>query len=473
VIDADIPRATRTQSDSTILIVDDEEDTAVLMREILEQRGYRAVAVSSAAECLEYLRCEIADVVVTDVEMPAMSGIDLCRELSVRHPDLLVIMLTGIVGLDNAVRAIRAGAYDFVTKPVSADVLELAIRRALDHLAMRREVRRLQVEPAGTAHGIVGTSSAIRETIELTRRAAASDATVLVTGESGTGKELVARAVHNCSSRAREPFVAVNCGAIPAPLLESELFGHARGAFTDARRTRHGLLVQAGAGTLLLDEIGEMPLDMQVKLLRALQERKVRPVGADDEQPFACRIVAATNLDLEQEVADRRFRADLFYRINVIVIPVPALRDRSNADIIELAHVFLARAAERAHRPPLELSPLATCRLTEYDWPGNVRELENSIERAVALARERTIEVGDLPRRIAEFEPTKISLADTPEGMMTLDELHRRYVRRVLAVVKGNKTHAAKLLGIDRRSLYRRLKEDPGRPAKPGEETTR
>jgi two-component system response regulator HydG len=446
-----------SERDSMILVVDDDEDTASLLCELLQRRGYRAEALSSGERCLEYLRSGIADVVITDVRMPGMSGIELCRELHVRHPDLLAIVLTGMADLESAVSAIRAGAYDFITKPVKADLLEIAIERAREHLAVRREVQRLRPDPATAVEGIVGTSPAIRRTIELTRRAAVSDATVLVTGESGTGKELVARALHHSSSRANAPFVALNCGAVPASLLESELFGHVRGAFTDAKRSRAGLFVQAGNGTLLLDEIGEIPLDMQVKLLRALQERKVRPVGADEEQPFACRIVAATNRDLEQEIVCKRFRKDLFYRINVVVIPVPPLRERET-DIIELARVFAASVARRAGRPALELSPSAAQLLTAYDWPGNVRELENCIERAVAIARGPIIEVSDLPEKIAKFEPTRLVIAtDTPEEMITLDELHRRYVRRVLAAVKGNKTLAAKVLGIDRRSLYRRL----------------
>ena len=461
----------KSLQDATILVVDDEEDTPAVLRELLQKRGYRAEALSSASQCLDYLRSGVADLVITDIQMPGMTGIELCSELHVRHPDVLVIVLTGIADLQQAIAAIRAGAYDFIPKPVRADLLEIAIQRALEHLAVRREVKRLRLDATIAIEGIVGTSPAIRATIELTRRAAASDATVLVTGESGTGKELVARALHQSSSRANAPFVALNCGAVPAPLLESELFGHVRGAFTDAKRSRPGLFVTAGNGTLFLDEIGEMPLDMQVKLLRALQERRVRPVGADDEQPFACRIVAATNRDLEQEIARKRFREDLFYRINVLTIPVPPLRGREE-DIIELARLFLARAAERTRRPPPELSPSAARRLAEYDWPGNIRELENSIERAVAIARGPVIDVGDLPEKIAKFEPSKIAIAtDMPEEMITLDELHRRYVRRVLGVVKGNKTHAAKLLGIDRRSLYRRLEESKDDPAAPSGRT--
>jgi two-component system response regulator HydG len=446
-----------TSATSTLLLVDDEEETRTMLRQMLEWQGYHAVAVGSGSEALEYLRSAIADVVITDVRMPGMSGIELCRELTLRHPDLVTIVLTGVADMERAIEAIRAGAYDFMAKPVKIDALEIAIKRALEHLAMRREVRRLRLTAPVTINGITGTSAPTRAMLDLVRRAATSDPTVLVTGESGTGKELVARALHNGSPRASEPFVSVNCGAIPGPLLESELFGHVRGAFTDARRTRAGLFLQAGGGTLLLDEIGEMLLEMQVKLLRALQERKVRPVGGDDELPFSCRIVAATNRDLEREVEAKRFREDLFYRINVLVIGVPPLRERRD-DILELARLFLARAVERYALKPLALSPEVEDRLLAYDWPGNVRELENSIERAVAIARGPLIEVGALPAKIATFEPSQIVIGgDLPEELITLDELNRRYVRRVLAAARGNKTLAARLLGIDRRSLYRRL----------------
>jgi two-component system response regulator AtoC len=238
------------------LVVDDEEDTPALLCEVLERRGYQAEAFSSGARCLEYLRSGVADLVITDIQMPGMTGIELCRELGLRHPDVLAIVLTGVADIQHAIDAMRAGAYDFMTKPVRVDLLEIAIKRACEHLAVRREVKRLRHDATIAVEGIVGSSPAIRETIELTSRAAASDATVLVTGESGTGKELVARALHQSSSRPNAPFVALNCGAVPAPLLESELFGHVRGAFTDAKRARPGLFVQAGGGTLFLDEIG-------------------------------------------------------------------------------------------------------------------------------------------------------------------------------------------------------------------------
>jgi DNA-binding NtrC family response regulator len=445
----------------TILIVDDDDDTAVLLRDSLRKRGYDVDAVNSAQQCLERLRTDPADVVVTDVQMSGMSGIDLCVELRQRYPDLLPLVLTGQGGLDTAIAAIRAGAYDFITKPVKVDALAIAVQRAVEHLSLQREVMRLRRD-AGKDQpidGIAGGSPAIRETIEMIRRVADSDATVLVTGESGTGKELVARALHRLSPRANEPFVAVNCAAMPAPLLESELFGHVRGAFTDARTARSGLIIQAGTGTIVLDEIGEMPAEMQVKLLRVLQERRVRPVGGDEEVPFEARVVTATNRDLETEVEEKRFREDLFYRINVVAIPVPPLRARAG-DILLLAQYFLKRIATRTNKPVQGISGPAARMLMDYDWPGNVRELENCMERAVALCRLDEITVDDLPAKVQEHQSSKIVITtESPGELITLDEMERRYVRQVLNAVGGNKTHAARILGIDRRSLYRRLEE--------------
>jgi DNA-binding NtrC family response regulator len=445
----------------TILIVDDDDDTAVLLRDSLRKRGYDVDAVNSAQQCLERLRTDPADVVVTDVQMSGMSGIDLCVELRQRYPDLLPLVLTGQGGLDTAIAAIRAGAYDFITKPVKVDALAIAVQRAVEHLSLQREVMRLRKDQHKDLpiDGIAGGSPAIRETIEMIRRVADSDATVLVTGESGTGKELVARALHRLSPRANEPFVAVNCAAMPAPLLESELFGHLRGAFTDAKRSRAGLFVQAAAGTIFLDEIGEMPIEMQVKLLRVLQERRVRPVGGDEEVPFEARVVTATNRDLETEVEEKRFREDLFYRINVVAIPVPPLRARAG-DILLLAQYFLKRIATRTNKPVQGISGPAARMLMDYDWPGNVRELENCMERAVALCRLDEITVDDLPAKVQEHQSSKIVITtESPGELITLDEMERRYVRQVLNAVGGNKTHAARILGIDRRSLYRRLEE--------------
>ena len=458
---------------ATVLIVEDDADTAELLRDGVRKHGFDAVAVASGQAALDHLAVRTADVVVTDVQMDGMSGIELCQEIRLRHPDSLTIVVTGQGSLDVAVGAIRAGAYDFITKPVKLDALMIAVNRAVDHLALRREVRRLrtEVDRAAPIDGIVGDSPAVRAATELIRRVADSDATVLITGESGTGKELVARALHDLSSRRDQPFVAVNCAAMPAPLLESELFGHVRGAFTDAKRSRPGLFVQAGSGTLFLDEIGEMPLEMQVKLLRVLQERKVRPVGGDEEVSFDARVVTATNRDLESEVEEKRFREDLFYRINVVAIPVPPLRARGG-DVLVLAQYFLRKIASRTGKPVEGISAEAARKLADYDWPGNVRELENCMERAVALCRLSEITVDDLPDKVKDHQSSRMVIStDAPEELITLEEMERRYVRQVLGAVGGNKTHAARVLGIDRRSLYRRLedkeKEKEKEPQKP------
>ena len=438
----------------TILVVDDEEDTACVLAEILQRRGFTAEALAGGHECLARVAEGLAvDVVITDVMMPRMSGLELCGELRALNRDVLPIVLTARGGLDVATMAIRAGAYDYIVKPVAISALEVALDRALGHQSLRRELATLRnIVQGGTPDGLAGESKVMRETLALVHRVAASDATTLITGESGTGKELVARTLHRESSRRGEPFVAINCAAMPAPLLESELFGHVRGAFTSASRSRQGLFVQAGAGTIFLDEVGEMPLEMQVKLLRALQERRVRAVGSDDEVPLFARVVASTNRDLEQLVAQRRFREDLYYRINVVSIAVPPLRARGS-DVLLLAHYFIRKAAARAGKPVIGITPSAAMMLTNYAWPGNVRELENGIERAVALCRLDHITIVDLPNRLY---PRADELSPPPE-LVTLDEMERRYVRNVVEMCGGNKTRAARHLGIDRRSVYRRL----------------
>jgi DNA-binding NtrC family response regulator len=441
-----------------VLVVDDDDDAAQLMTEGLRKRGISARSVSSGAAALEYLRGNPCDVVVTDVHMAGMTGIELCEQIKASNTDVLAIVVTGNSELPTAVAAIRVGAFDFVSKPLKLDALSIAVSRALEHLGLKRELQRLREhasEPGPS--GIAGTSPAIRHTIDMISRVADSDVTVLITGESGTGKELVARALHDQSSRKGQPFVAINCAAMPAPLLESELFGHVRGAFTDAKEARQGLFVQAKGGTVFLDEIGEMPPEMQVKLLRVLQERMVRPVGGDTELPVRARVVTATNRNLEHEVEDKRFREDLYYRINVVAIGVPPLRERQD-DVLMLAQLFLTRIAKRMNKRVRGISQAAGRRLLDYDWPGNVRELENSMERAVAICRLDEITIEDLPSTLVDTPPeSAVMTALSPDELITIDEMTQRYVRKVLLMSSGNKTHAAKVLGIDRRSLYRRL----------------
>ncbi len=446
-----------------VLVVDDDRDAGEVIRDLLIDSNLSADYADRGEAALATLDEVDVDVVLTDVRMDAMSGIELCKRVREKHPDVPVIVITGQADVDTAVGALRAGAWDFVTKPLNVDHVLAAIARAVEHRRTRSEVRRLRkaLAAARPIDGIIGESQPIRAITEMVSRIAEGDAMVLITGESGTGKELVAQAVHRLGPRKDEPFVAINCGAVPGNLLESELFGHVKGAFTDARRDRPGLFTQAGAGTIFLDEIGEMPLDMQVKLLRVLQERRVRPVGGDEEAPFYARVVCATNRDLEAEVEEGRFRQDLYYRVNVVTIEVPPLRARAG-DVLLLAHHFLKRIAERTGKGVTSISPEASRKLLDYDWPGNVRELENGMERAVALARLSEISVDDLPAKIRDHQSTRLVIeGDDPSELVTMSEMERRYVRRVLEACRGNKTQAARVLGIDRRSLYRRL-EEPG-----------
>ena len=441
-----------------ILIVDDEVEGRGMLASALGRRGYETAVADSAPDALERLRNEDLDVVLTDVQLGGMTGIDLCRRMAESRPDLPVIVITAFGNMDLVVEAMRAGAYDFIAKPFTTDVVDISLARAIQHRRLSSEVRRLrEALSAGKKEtAILGDSTPMRRVRDLIEQVANADATVLVTGESGTGKELVARAIHDLSVRKESPFVAINCAAIPATLLESELFGHVKGAFTDAKGSKRGLFVQASSGTLFLDEIGEMPAEVQVKLLRVLQERRVRPVGGEEEIPFDARLVAATNRDLETEVEEGKFRSDLYYRINVVHIEVPPLRSRQG-DILLLAQSFLTRHAERSRKAVTGISRPAAQKLLDYDWPGNVRELENCMERAVALTRLSEIGVDDLPERIREHQSKKLEVSDDPEEMITLEEMERRYVRRVLVACRGNKTHAAKILGLDRRTLYRRL----------------
>ncbi|HEX6277717.1 MAG TPA: sigma-54 dependent transcriptional regulator [Polyangiaceae bacterium] len=442
-----------------IVIVDDEQDMCDLLSEQLSQRGYSVRAFTSAKAALDALPASDASLLLVDLNMDELDGIELCRmALSVR-PDLDVIVMTGFGSIELAVRAMRAGAQDFVSKPLSIDMLALTLERALREQSLRGELDRLrQRMQGGELPNIVSSSAAMNRVIDVVHRVARSEASVLITGESGTGKELVARALHERSERTGE-FLAINCSAIPENLLESELFGHARGAFTGATHERAGLLSEARKGTLFLDEIAEMPLGMQAKILRALQERKARPVGSSREVEFDARIVTATNRDLEDEVKAGRFREDLYYRINVIRVELPPLRARGS-DVLLLAQYFLERAARRNPAARRRLGQAVAERLASYDWPGNVRELENCVERMVALSRTEEITLEDLPAKIREHHPTEVvTLSEDPNDLPSMATVEERYLRKVLAAVGGNKTLAAKILKLDRRTLYRRLAE--------------
>lgn len=449
---------------NTVLLVDDDEDLLSTLVVGLKGRGFEVTPTRSPADALAMLTESSFDAVLCDLTMPQMDGIELCRRVVEMQPGTPVIVLTGFGSYDTAVAAIRAGAYDFLAKPAKLDVLAMALRRSIDHRYLRDEVKRLQRE-VGRAQKdseLVGRSQAMREVSDLVARVAAADVSVVITGESGTGKELVARELHALSERKNKPFVAINCAAVPEHLLESELFGHVRGAFTDAREGRVGLLRQAQGGTIFLDEIGDMPLGLQPKLLRVLQERKVRPVGAETEVAVDVRFLAATHRDLEAAIEERRFREDLYFRLNVVNIHLPPLRARGQDDVLALAQHFIAKFAAAQGKSVLGIGAAAADRLIHYEWPGNVRELANSMERAVTLARFDSISPDDLPVRVREAKkPTSSSQlpGDDRTEIVPLEEMERRYILRVLHAMGGNKTAAARMLRIERKTLYRKLEQ--------------
>jgi two-component system response regulator AtoC len=444
-----------------ILVVDDDRDMREMVEEDLARRGHGVLTAADGAGALDLVRREEFDTVLTDLNMPGTGGIELCRTLQAERPDLPVVILTAFGSFDTAISALRAGAYDFVTKPVDLDLLALTLERAVRHRQLEQTLRRLQdeVRRSRRSGALLGESRAMREVQELIARIADLDSSVLITGESGTGKELVARALHDQSSRREGPFIAVNCAALPENLLESELFGHERGAFTDARSARRGLFLEASGGTLLLDEVGELPLPLQPKLLRVLEERRVRPVGGNRELPCDVRLIAATHRDLEEAIDRGTFREDLYYRLNVLTLELPPLRARGN-DILILAQALVDEFAERFKKGVKSIAEPAAGRLLAYPWPGNVRELRNVIERAVALARHDRLTAEDLPDRLRQPGAARSLPAGWVEddALLPLGEMEQLYLRHVLDSVGGNRSLAAKVLGIDRKTLYRKLK---------------
>jgi two-component system response regulator HydG len=444
-----------------VMIVDDDPCLCAILDTELSGRDYCVTIAQSPTEALELLRSsnDDVDVILTDYQMQGASGAELCARINESDRFIPVVMMTSFGSMDTAVAAIRAGAYDYVTKPLDLEDLTMTLDRGAKERALRTEVRnlRLGLEDPEPFEEMVGASPQMAKAYGLIERVAGSDTTVLITGESGTGKELVAKAIHSRSPRSANPFVAINCAAMPEHLLESELFGHVKGAFTDARQSRQGLFLKASGGTLFLDEIGEMPIGMQTKLLRAIQERMVRAVGGDAEIPFDTRILASTNRDLEHEIAEKRFREDLYYRINVVNIQVPALRERGR-DILALAN-YVLRRVQPLERRVVGFTVAAADALLAHSWPGNVRELQNCIERAVALAEFDHIRVEDLPESVAKrtAAPSDIT-GHEPTELITIAELQHRYVAQVMAAVNGNKTMAARILGCDRRTVSRQFR---------------
>ncbi len=443
-------------SDQNILVVEDEELMRAILRELLEGAGYSVITADSAESALEaYSAAEIA-VTLTDIKLPGRSGIEFLDQIKSLDDEAVVIVITAFSSVDSAIAALRKGAYDYVTKPfVNEDLLQTvknaAKQRKLFHenRFLKRELRRQY-----DISEMVGKSEAILKVFEVVKKVATTNANVLILGESGTGKELVARALHFNSNRSDKRFLALNCGALPGSLLESEMFGHVRGAFTGAASDKKGHFRSVEGGTLFLDEVGEMPMDIQVKLLRALQEHEVTPVGSSTSEKFDARIVSATNKDLAAEVASGRFREDLYYRLNVIDIILPPLRARRD-DIPLLVKHFTARAERVQNAIRTSVSGEAMSILAAYDWPGNIRELENVIERAVILSNGE-IRAEDLPSKLvsASEDNSTRGIGNLP----TLNEVERRYIRETLESVEDDKARAAEILGIDLSTLYRKLK---------------
>ncbi|MCK5826154.1 MAG: sigma-54-dependent Fis family transcriptional regulator [Desulfuromusa sp.] len=445
-----------------ILIIDDDKALCELLEEDLGRRGHSVYPALNVVAAREILQQQEIDLVLTDLNMPGISGIDFCAELQRNRPDLPVVIMTAFGSLETAIAALRAGAYDFVTKPVDLDLLSISLSRALQYRQLQGKVRLLrnQVRRQRSDDGMLGESPVFQEIKQQITRIANLDTSVLISGESGTGKELVARALHHQSQRCDEPFIAINCAALPENLLESELFGHIRGAFTDARENRKGLFVEASGGTLLLDEIAELPLTLQPKLLRVLEDHKVRPLGGSKEIDCDVRVLASSHQDLAAVVAAGQFRSDLFYRLNVIELELPPLRERGN-DVLLLALKFIQQLSQRFNKSVTGLAQPAAARLLAYHWPGNVRELRNVIERAIALTSHDQLIVEDFPNQIRQPENEAVlptGLVETGH-ILPLEEIERRYIRQILNQLNDNRTLAARLLGVDRKTLYRKLKD--------------
>jgi two-component system response regulator AtoC len=446
---------------SRVLVVDDEENIRLVLRTLLGKHGYEVAVASSGEAALEEVDRLAPDFVLADVRMGGMSGLELTRALAARGDEITVIVMSAYGSVDLALEAMKAGAYDYVSKPFKQDEVLLALRKAEEREALKRENRALKAQMRATSSfaGMIGRSDAMAKVFRTIEKAAAYATTVLIQGESGTGKELVARALHQEGARAEEPFVPVNCGAIPESLIESELFGHKRGAFTDATSDKPGLFEEADGGTLFLDEIGELPQGTQVKLLRALQEGTLRRLGETRDREVDVRVVAATVRDLHEEVEAGRFREDLFYRLNVLPIHVPPLRERRD-DLTLLIDHFVERNNARLGTRVRGVDAKARKLMLAYHWPGNVRELENVIERAMVLADGDVLGEADLPDRLREPDPVQAVLAS---GELSIKKTQRyieeTLIRKALEETGGNRTRASKLLEISHRALLYKIKD--------------
>lgn len=448
-------------SKKRILVVDDDESLRWVTQAQLQQSGYDVAAAANAASALEQIRNLPADLVITDLKMPGMSGLDLLKEIRSLYPEIIVIMVTAFGTVENAVEAMKAGAYDYITKPVNMDELRLIVNRGFENLDLREEVRALRgsLDKKYGFENILGQSNKLLYVLDMASRAARATSTVLIRGETGTGKELLAKAVHFNSPRKDKPFVTINSGAIPKDLIESELFGHVRGSFTGAFANKKGKVELADGGTLFLDEIGELPVELQVKLLRLIQQGEIEKLGAAGVSKVDVRIIAATHRNLQAMVEDETFREDLYYRLAVIPLEIPPLRERAE-DIPELVQHFFLKAKEKQGRANLVLPTRMLPYFSAYTWPGNVRELENIIERIVVLSRGDEITLNDLPDFLRRERPAveELHLILPPNGI-SLEAVEKELIVRALEKFNWNQTHAAQYLDLSRKTLIYRMEK--------------
>jgi DNA-binding NtrC family response regulator len=448
------------ERDYKILVVDDDQEMCGLLSDVLKGEGFSVIALSDSLEASKALKREEFDAILTDLKMKGLKGLDLLEDANKRVPLTPVIIITAFGTIESAIQAMKMGAYDYITKPFQMDDLILTVKKALENRLLKKEVVRLkkEVETRYHFHRLIGKSPPMQRIYDLIERISDSSSNVFVTGESGTGKELVAKAIHYNGIRKEGPFIAVNCAAIPETLLESELFGYKKGAFTDAKTDKKGLVFEAYEGTLFLDEITEMPNTLQAKLLRVIEEREVRPLGDTRSYPIDVRIVSTTNRDIQSVIEDGRFREDLYYRLKVIDIELPPLRERRE-DIPLLIQHFIDKFNVNLKKRISGVSEEALKLLLSYSWPGNVRELENVIERAINLSQQEIILPEDLPKSLDQRADEKLFEKAIREKL-TLSQLEKEYIKRVLMEVEGNKSKAAERLGLDRKTLYRKLQEE-------------
>ena len=443
----------------SVLVVDDESGILDTLRILLRNEGFEVTTAQGGKAGLEQIRAGVHDLILSDVRMPQVTGLDILNAAREQDPMTPVILMTAQASLQSAIQAVNSGAFYYIQKPFSNDELVTILRRACEFRQVRVENKQLKQEirrrDKTAVTRPIGKSKRFLEVLKLAEHVSPTESTVLIQGESGTGKEVVARYIHNLSNRADGPFLSINCGALPENLLESELFGHVKGSFTGAVRDKQGLFAAARGGSFFLDEVGEMPPSLQVKLLRVLQEREAIPVGATEAIPVDVRIIAATNRDLEEEIRRGNFRSDLFYRLNVIALNLPTLRERRD-DLLLLLEAFLQTMAQESGTEPKALSSEALDAVMVYEWPGNVRELENALEHAVVLSRGNLIEAGALPERITRRRKEPL-VAERSYRNPTLEVIERAYIMWVLQAEGGNKTRAAEVLGIDPSTLYRKL----------------